>query len=669
MSVPTLKRAFLAVVVLLIGTTAYAGHPSARTYPRMAFDAKTGQTILFGGESAFDTGTQLAYDSDETWVWGGGYWTQIFPANNPGGRSAHGMVYDSTRQRIVLFGGRRQKQTPDGELTVLNDTWVWENGNWREIVTPNAPTGRHLFGMTYDPIRDRVIVYGGSLLIPETGLFIAANDTWEFDGTNWVEVTTEPKVAVPLLAYDAARNKTILVGVVDNLASAMYEYDPAAKAWKKVETDKLPTCVNDSTMTYRPSTGTIILNGGVCSVETSQLDQTWEWDGATWTEIKHPGFSRSTAQAIAYDSLRDNAITFGGFLAFQSSPNSFTSLFQDDKWRLAFATVRPVPRSLAPFTTDTSTNTIWLFGGLNEFGSSYFAEMWGYRNGQWFSNNHGTLPSDCPSPLMVFDANRNKIVLNCGGLTTLEFDEPTGWKLLSPQHNPPSRRFASMVYDETLKKTVLFGGFDGANYRNDTWTFDGTDWVEVKNNRPPNRGMMAMWYDPLQQKTIISGGLGRGNLNERITRYTDMWSFNGSGWTKLNVTNTPGERFGAQIGVDRKSGKAYLFGGLKAVIIDEDGDRRRQFFDAETWEWNGQTSTWTQLQPARSPEARQNGGFAWDPVAQKLVMFGGYAGFYFSDTWTFDGTNWTPRLDGSGRRRSSGRGVPATSPVTSPGGD
>ena len=75
-----------------------------------------------------------------------------------------------------------------------------------------------------------------------------------------------------------------------------------------------------------------------------------------------------------------------------------------------------------------------------------------------------------------------------------------------------------MVYDPKLKKTVLFGGYFGNNFRNDTWTWNGTAWTEVKldnDERPPNRSQMAMWYDPLQQKVILYGGIGRGSVNEQ----------------------------------------------------------------------------------------------------------------------------------------------------------
>jgi len=51
MSVLTPKRVFLSVAVgLLLASSAFAGHPSPRSYPRMAFDAADSRIILFGGE-------------------------------------------------------------------------------------------------------------------------------------------------------------------------------------------------------------------------------------------------------------------------------------------------------------------------------------------------------------------------------------------------------------------------------------------------------------------------------------------------------------------------------------------------------------------------------------------------------------------------------------------
>jgi len=53
------------------------------------------------------------------------------------------------------------------------------------------------------------------------------------------------------------------------------------------------------------------------------------------------------------------------------------------------------------------------------------------------------------------------------------------------------------------------------------------------------------------------------------------------------------------------------------------------------------SSTWVQLNPVHNPPRRGAPAMAYDPVSQKIVMFGGYGRLnYYGDTWTFDGTDW-----------------------------
>src|SRR5436190_1922931 len=430
-----------------------------------------------------------------------------------------------------------------------------------------------MFAMTYDSVRDRIILFGGTHRTADGKSFEAEYDTWEFDGTSWQQVSPTsagPQLSFPQLAYDVARNQVVLIGADSTLATKMFIYDPAAKTWNA------PSPAPDLT--------------------------------------------------------------------------------------------RPSPRSLASFRTDPKTNTAWLFGGLSEFGTFYLDDFdpsnnaqrrfWAYKNGFWYPLGFANAPTECNGPLSSYDVDRSKLVVFCSGSSEIfEFDG-TAWSTPTPKHTPTARRLAAMVYDENIKKTVLFGGFDETNYRQDTWTWDGTDWTEVKKNRPPNRSSMAMWYDPLAHKTIFYSGLGRGSIDERITRYSDMYSFDGNGWTKLNVSNTPGERFGAQIAIDPRTGKLLLFGGLHSVL-DTATDNRTQFYDNDTWSWDGASNSWTKLNPTVSPYARQNGAMAFDPVRQEIVLFGGYAGFYYSDTWVWNGTSWTPRLDAPLRHRSA----PAHEPV------
>ena len=664
MGVLTPKRAVLLVVAVLLGVSAFASHPSPRTLARMAWDTPNGVGVLFGGLGNFDKGTVLQHDSSETWLWSSGRWVQRFPQTIPLRRAVHAMVFDSTRNRVVMFGGRHAPADKDGEVTYLNDTWVYQDENWTRIESTENPSGRQFPSMAYDRARDRVILYGGNILEGDEETLTLRDDTWEFDGQQWHSIGTGPKVAKPVMGHDPVRNETILVGLNDTgTAKVMYRYDTASHAWVTVTPTTMPTCVNDGHMVFRERTGKLTFFGGVCAADTPPAEEVFEWDSAgnTWTKLTlTAGFPRLAGQAVAYDPIRNDVIAFGGTSATSSVPASQTNILRANTWRQAFTFLKPAPRSQAQFATDAASNTIWLLGGLDETGLFYYTDLWGYRNGQWFRSTE--IPGACDGPLTAFDTDRGVLVANCAGAETYEWNG-TEWKSFpSLATKPQVRRFAAMVYDPKLKKTVLYGGFNANNYRNDTWTWNGTAWTEVKSDKdekPPHRGQMAMWYDPLQQKVILYGGLGRGSVNERITRYSDMWAFNGTGWTKLNVTETPGMRFGPQVAVNPVTGKTLLFGGLKAEIVPDDPDQKAlvQFFVNDTWEWDGTASRWTRVEvdtTTPEPDVRENGAIAWDPVGSRLVMFAGYAyGFYRSDIWEWTGNDWVPRLEHSGRRRAA----------------
>lgn len=659
MSVFSPKRVlFAAFAAVLFAASAFASNPSPRNFARMAFDAQAGELILFGGTGPFDPGTARAYDSDETWAWTGVRWAQRYPAHRPSGRSGHVMAYDSTRGRIVMFGGRQQLGLSTGEVKVIGDTWVYDNDDWTELNPPTSPSARHLAAMAYDPIRDRMVMYGGFSVAADGLTAQDKYDTWEFNGTNWTQVGDEAvKVNRPTLAFDAARNQMIMLGVDAELKTVMYRLDTVTKAWVKMTPEKLPDCANDSSLVYQTHNNTLMSIGGLCSV--AFVDKTWEWNGTTWKEIPTIALDRAISFALGYDSLRGMAVMYGGTNVSGNTPKSVTSIYRDDNWQVAVLNTRPSPRTLFSFVSDPATQTVWLLGGLNEYSNSYVADFWGYRNGQWFTRSAAGFPPNCDAPLAAFDSNRSKVVYACWLSTDVEievyeFDGTAFTKITTTKDRPDVRRFGTLVYDETLKKTVLFGGYDGADYRDDTWVWDGANWTEVKKDKPTNRGLHAMWYDPLLKRTVIYGGIGRDSIEHHVERFSDMWSFTGTGWTKMNVTTTPGERLGPQYAVDPATGKVLLFGGLKSELTDPKKETsRRQFYDNETWQWDGAANTWTKLSPATSPAARQNGRLAYDPISKRLVMYGGYAGFFFSEVWSWTGSNWEVLADRASNRRRS----------------
>ena len=157
-----------------------------------------------------------------------------------------------------------------------------------------------------------------------------------------------------------------------------------------------------------------------------------------------------------------------------------------------------------------------------------------------------------------------------------------------------------------------------------------------------------MAYDPVRRKVVLYGGLSDGGVaGATATARSDTWEMDpdtGS-WTEVLVTSAPGPRYSTAMAYDAWRGKVILFGGIKVTGLSSD-------FDAETWQWNGATATWTKLAPATSPGARAYPSLVAYRRAgtDKILMVGGAGGSVGTDTtWEWDGAanagagTWTNR--------------------------
>ncbi len=130
-------------------------------------------------------------------------WTQVTPANSPGGRDGQAMAYDSARGRVVVFGGRNSMGS------YLNDTWEYDGVNWTQVTPASSPANRYAHPMVYDSARGRVVMFGGWSGSSQL------NDTWEYDGVNWTEIfpanIPQGRTASSMV-YDSARGKVVMFG-------------------------------------------------------------------------------------------------------------------------------------------------------------------------------------------------------------------------------------------------------------------------------------------------------------------------------------------------------------------------------------------------------------------------------------------------------------------------
>jgi hypothetical protein len=144
--------------------------PQARGFSAMAYDRARGRTVLFGGWN----GNIFRPGFDDTWEWDGQNWVLAQPTTRPPGRMLCAMGYDESRRRVVLFGGLRSL----GALAT-NDTWEWDGAEWTRRTTSTSPSGRYGAAMTYDRLREAIVVFGGVDNDPRGGPR-PRDDTWEY---------------------------------------------------------------------------------------------------------------------------------------------------------------------------------------------------------------------------------------------------------------------------------------------------------------------------------------------------------------------------------------------------------------------------------------------------------------------------------------------------------
>jgi hypothetical protein len=221
----------------------------AREFPAMAYDALRGKTLLFGGRPG--TGSTSLND---TWQYDGTTWTHLFPVTAPPTRQGAVMVWDATRQVLVMFGGY------DAGSVFRNDTWEWNGTDWLARTPATTPTGLAFLGAAYDSARQRTVIFGG-----ERTTSTSVNELWEYNGTTWAAVpvsgTWPPATQGPAIAYDAAGGRTFMIG-------------------------------------------------GYAS---TYLTTVWGWDGAAWTSLAQPSTTPRGYAMAAYDSSRQRIVLFGGY--------------------------------------------------------------------------------------------------------------------------------------------------------------------------------------------------------------------------------------------------------------------------------------------------------------------------------------------------------------------
>ena len=281
---------------------------------------------------------------------------------------------------------------------------------------------------------------------------------------------------------------------------------------------------------------------------------------------------------------------------------------------------------------------------------------------QWIQlTTAGSSPSGRYGHTGVYDSNDNRMIIfggNISGVLTNEvwvltncdgISGTTTWIQLTTTGSPPPSRYThSAVYDLSNNRMIIFGGYDGANWKNDVWVLNNANglggtptWTQLSpTGGPPHaRAANSAVYDPNNNIMItFDGGAGGSSFN-------DVWvltNANGLGgtpaWSQLSITgSSPTTRTAHTAIYDSTNNIMTIFGGNipgSAYLND-------------TWvlsyaNGSGGTPTWTQLSPTGSlPTTRWYHTVVSNTVNNQMVIFGGgyFGGPYLDDTWILTNSN------------------------------
>jgi len=548
------------------------------------------------------------------------YWMWQSVGATPPIRSAASLVYDPLRRVTVLFGGTTIDA--NDEVIDYDDTWEWDGRNWRNVSPILAPLGRSEAAMAYDPRRHRVVLFGGT-----SDAFGALGDTWEFDGVTWRRPPTTvapPARAGASMAWDPALRAVVLFGG-DNY-NDLWAWDGAT--WQPVPATNPPAGRSGAGLVYDLAGNRLVMAGGTYS--TQQTDA-WSFDGTSWTQLDAVPAAASNIlflSTLLYDARRQ--VVVGLFdIEYTSGPDAGVArlgayTLSGSSWQAGAptddgSTILPVLIEGTAYAYDIERDQILEFGGTSFGGGSSILidGPLGDPAPKWA---YPATPVAAVGSALAYDPERARVVAFGNSFNTSVTQEWDGHGWLTAGGAEPSPRQASaMAWDGSSHRVLLFGGSDSSGALADTWAWDGTQWSNVSPapaNSPSPRANATMAYDPGRGRVVLCGGSPQAGVY-----LNDTWEWDGTSWSPIPEANAP-TAFSAEMTYDAALQRILMVGSVVGIGI------------AHTWQYDG--TSWTPLATTETPD--RVGPVAFDDPRAHIVLVGDGAN---ASTWELDDDTWT----------------------------
>jgi hypothetical protein len=277
-------------------------------------------------------------------------------AQPPGPRL--GAVTAGTPSGLVVFGGR------DGESQDHNDTWAFGCGAWARPMDAGSPQPPASFNgaAAYDPVRGNTV-----LLVSEK----AGSTTWLWNGHAWAQkrtATSPPWFMSPVAAFDDVHGKVLVAGHLMMGDFEVWAWD--GTNWSAVPNP--PPVAAGVAFAFDSARRGAVLFGGTAELG-KYFDDTWTWDGQTWTK-RTPAHSPPAGSATAaYDPVHRHVVLL--------ATDGTTWTWDGSDWTKRTPATSPGSRGYTQLTWDPSRQRVMLFGGKTF--DAMVGDLWAWDGTDW----------------------------------------------------------------------------------------------------------------------------------------------------------------------------------------------------------------------------------------------------------------------------------------------
>ncbi|HKW13408.1 MAG TPA: kelch repeat-containing protein, partial [Candidatus Krumholzibacteria bacterium] len=525
--------------------------PGLRVFPAAVYDSTRDRLLLWGGDGDVFLPTDLWALS----LSGTPTWTQV-PANGAPatGRFATTAIYDPVNDRLVIYGGSDYHNRPEGWTINLSGTPAWTQLDTHDPY----PHGRSFHTGVYDTARQRLVIFSGYQFAHGSP---DRNDLWalSLNTLKWSTVRgTSPETrSFQSAVYDPDADRMLVFGGYSSDAG----YDVTGELWE-LTLDARPTwnLLSPTGSGPRASHPIAVYDHHKHRLIVFTDTGVWEYTFRKtpgWTRLEPEGTGPVQIHSAVFDARRHRVIA----LAAPDNAAYELSLSEHPRWRKIDATANePISGgSVAVYDKKRERLLIW--------GETQNLVVWSLSlsgHPQWTKiTTPGPAPTVRRNYTLVYDKKRDRLVLHAGALPPNYSDDHWTWALSlsgTPQWHGLDSTFDgyvvledghSAIYDPEHDRMIVFGGEYFYNMLDETWALQfGTPAASTTTVAGVTHALQPAYPNPFNPRVTIPFELANDGpvtlsvydvSGRLVKKLVDEWTARGAHLVTWEGTNQNGE--------------------------------------------------------------------------------------------------------------------------------